>query len=543
MSNKSQTKYKQTEIGNIPEDWKVETMAQICSVVTDYVANGSFASLKFHVRYNDIPDHAVLIRLADYNKNFQGNFVYVNKEGYEYLKKSKLTGGEIIISNVGEYSGTVYRAPQLNYPMTLGPNSITLKTKYDDTFFYYWLKSIYGQQALNDIKSGSAVPKFNKTDFKKILAPCPPMQQQKQIAGFLSSLDDRIELNKKMNTALEEIGKALFNRWFVDFEFPCLLAYGERTQAAHLELMCYGYKSFGGLPAPESDKYFVYVLELENGYRYIGMTDFILKRYHEHVTGTGAKYTLQYKPVKIIHWEGLSNKQEAAAREKWLKTGFGRKWLDREEIAGRLRQAGGEMVESELGEIPKGWEIKKLCDISENIRIKIKPRAVSSESKYIGLEHFTGGSLSLENYGFSTEVSSDKWSFSIGDILFGKLRPYFKNVAVAPFEGICSTDILVIKPKDEKYLGPMLFTLFDDKFISQISNASTGTKMPRTSWNQMSEYKIVLSNIDSVLLKYYSELTLNISRQIVLLAKLNINLSKVRNVLLPRLMSGKLRVN
>lgn len=213
------TKFKQTEIGEIPENWSVSTMSNVCKVVTDYVANGSFASLKSHVRYNSTPDYAILIRLVDFNNNFKDNYVYVNKDGYEFLKKSKLIGGEIIISNVGAYSGTTFLAPVLKQPMTLGPNSIMIKTNYNDIFYYYWLKSCFGQSAINDVKSGSAVPKFNKTDFKTIKVPVPPIEEQNHIATILSLLDDRIEINKKTIKTSEEIGQALFKRWFVDFEF------------------------------------------------------------------------------------------------------------------------------------------------------------------------------------------------------------------------------------------------------------------------------------------------------------------------------------
>lgn len=209
------TKFKETDIGLIPGEWGLDNIGNIASV-TDFVANGSFASLKDHVKYSNEKDYAILIRLVDFNKNFNGDFVYVNEDGYNFLKKTKLSGGEIIISNVGEYSGTVFRVPELNYPMTLGPNSVMLKTRFSDDFYYFWLRSKFGQDSLQNIRSGSAVPKFNKTDLKKVIVPVPPIDEQKQIAEILSSLDDKIELNRKINANLENLASALFKKWFID---------------------------------------------------------------------------------------------------------------------------------------------------------------------------------------------------------------------------------------------------------------------------------------------------------------------------------------
>jgi len=80
------------------------------------------------------------------------------------------------------------------------------------------------------------------------------------------------------------------------------------------------------------------------------------------------------------------------------------------------------------------------ADCSEEIRKTIRPEDASS-TKYIGLEHIEQGSLHLNGYGVAEGVSSAKAMFSKGDILFGKLRPYFRKAVRAPFDGICSTDI------------------------------------------------------------------------------------------------------
>jgi len=185
--------------------------------VTDYVANGSFASLAENVQYKQEEDYAVLIRLVDYNNGFKDGFVYIDEHAYNFLGKSKLFGGEIIISNVGANVGTVFKAPYLKKPMSLAPNAICVKLKGNNDFYYYWFKSRIGQYSIDSLVSGSAQPKFNKTHFKSMPIPVPPIHEQDEIASILSSLDDKIAVNKKICENLEAQAQALFKHWFVDF--------------------------------------------------------------------------------------------------------------------------------------------------------------------------------------------------------------------------------------------------------------------------------------------------------------------------------------
>ena len=209
-------KYKETRIGIVPEHWEVLPIKDITEVVTDYVANGSFASLAENVTYKDEEDVAVLIRLVDYNNNFQGKFVFIDEHAYEFLGKSKLFGDEIIISNVGANVGTVFRCPKLQYKMSLAPNSIMVKFKGNDDFYFHWLRGHNGQQMLKSIVTGSAQPKFNKTNFKEMLAPVPPIEEQNKIASILNSLDEKIELNKKINNNLEQQAQAIYQQMFIE---------------------------------------------------------------------------------------------------------------------------------------------------------------------------------------------------------------------------------------------------------------------------------------------------------------------------------------
>ena len=207
-------RFKETKIGKIPERWDVLPIKEITEVVTDYVANGSFASLAENVIYRDEEDIAVLIRLVDYNNDFQGKFVFINEHAYEFLSKSKLYGNEIIISNVGANVGTVFRCPKLQYKMSLAPNAIMVKFKENDDFYFHWIRGYNGQQMLKSIITGSAQPKFNKTNFKEMVAPVPPIDEQDKIASILNSIDEKINLSKKINNNLEQQAQAIFDNMF-----------------------------------------------------------------------------------------------------------------------------------------------------------------------------------------------------------------------------------------------------------------------------------------------------------------------------------------
>lgn len=207
-------KYKDVPFGKIPINWGVARISEVTELVTDYVANGSFSSLAKNVKYKDEEDVGVLIRLVDYNNDFKGNFVFIDEHAYQFLGKTKLHGGEIIISNVGANVGTVFRCPYLPYKMSLAPNSIMVRFKENDDFYYFWLKSRAGQHMLHSIVTGSAQPKFNKTNFRKMLVPVPPKDQQNKIVSILQPLEKKIEENKKINKNLEEQAWSVFSKYY-----------------------------------------------------------------------------------------------------------------------------------------------------------------------------------------------------------------------------------------------------------------------------------------------------------------------------------------
>ena len=166
--------------------------------------------------------------------------------------------------------------------------------------------------------------------------------------------------------------------------------------------------------------------------------------------------------------------------------------------------------DSEFGNIPEGWRIIKLGDIALQRRFGVDPIDVSPNTPYIALEHMPKHSIALSDWKYAKGLASNKYKFERGDVLFGKLRPYFAKVGVAPLDGICSTDIVVVSPTFKDGFGLILCNISSSKFIDYTNARSFGTKMPRTSWTDMSKYKIIfptpkLSRIFSNLIQTYTD--------------------------------------
>lgn len=398
-------------------NWHYKPISSITETITDYVANGSFATLKENTEYVD-NSNFILIRLVDYKNNFNGEFKYITKKSYEFLDKTKLFGGEIIISNVGANAGTVFKTPYLKYKMSLGPNSILLKTKENDKFYYYWFKSIYGQFSLESIKTGSAQPKFNKTDFRKLLVPVPNILEQNRISNILNNLDKKIEVNNKIIANLEEQAQAIFKSWFVDFE-------------------------------PFQD---------------------------------------------------------------------------------------GNFVESELGMIPEGWEVKKLKEIFEFKKGR-KPKVLHEKIKDNYIPYLVKGVIDgSENPKFTNEgkiVIIDKLdTFMLmdgansGNIYYG-------------FKGALGSTFSLLETKDKKYDDILYWFLKTNEPI--IKNQNTGSAIPHA--NKSFIYSMNIAVPDNSKNDKISKVLRDFRRKIIYNNEENKKLAEIRDALLPKLMSGEIDVS
>ena len=140
---------------------------------------------------------------------------------------------------------------------------------------------------------------------------------------------------------------------------------------------------------------------------------------------------------------------------------------------------------------PNRWFETTLGECAVVVNETVSPTELG-ETPYVGLEHIGENSLALLGRGSAKNVTSTKSRFTKGDVLFGKLRPYFRKVICAPFDGICSTDIWVIRPAsgiDPRYL---FYLMASQQVVDFATQGSIGTKMPRAKWDHVSRYPVEL---------------------------------------------------
>jgi len=200
-----------------------------------------------------------------------------------------------------------------------------------------------------------------------------------------------------------------------------------------------------------------------------------------------------------------------------------------------------EFEEVDGREVPRGWGVETLDEIAENIRRPINPDQVDPDTPYIGLEHMPQRSIALCEWGSASTVESGKFAFRKNEFLFGKLRPYFHKVGIAPVDGVCSTDILIINPKNDSWASYVMCCISSNEFVEFANQGSDGTKMPRSSWSAMKKYQIVIPSKD-IIVRFNSSI-------LPLFENINANihesrtLAQIRDALLPKLMSGEIRID
>ena len=196
--------------------------------------------------------------------------------------------------------------------------------------------------------------------------------------------------------------------------------------------------------------------------------------------------------------------------------------------------------DSELGEIPRGWGVATLGAVAASPRRSLHPKEISPQTPYVGLEHMPKQSIALSDWGTSDGLASSKFQFNRGEILFGKLRPYFHKVGVAPVDGVCSTDIVVVVPRIPPWFGFVLGHTSSTEFISYTDASSTGTRMPRTSWKDMARYALVLP--PEPVAAAFTELIQSMTDRLISGIYESRTLTALRDALLPRLVSGELKI-
>ena len=199
----------------LPEGWEWCRLGDYAMKVTDYVASGSFASLKENVLITNDENYAVMVKTADFSNGFSKNLTYTDEHGYKFLENSNLYGGELILSNIGSI-GKVFIVPDLKRPMTLASNTVMVRMTHNEynKYMYYMFKSPFGQGLLMSISSGTSMLKFNKTQLKSTIIPIAPLEEQFKICDVLDKVQGVIDKRERELEDLDNLIKARFVELF-----------------------------------------------------------------------------------------------------------------------------------------------------------------------------------------------------------------------------------------------------------------------------------------------------------------------------------------
>jgi type I restriction enzyme S subunit len=395
-------------------------------------------------------------------------FNFITPEHAERLKNANVQRGDIIFTHAGNIGQVAYIPDDSKYERyVISQRQFYMRcdrSKAIPEFVVAFFKTPEGQHRLLANTSQVGVPSIAQpvTYLRTIEIPLPPLPDQRAIAHILGTLDDKIEVNRRMSETLEEMARAIFKSWFVNFDPVCAKAAVRR----------------------------------------------------EHPDWTNA----QVSRAAIVR----------ARCNVPLRPEIAELFPDR-------------LVDSELGEIPEGWEVGTLGDVAEHPRRGVQPNRVAPDTAYIALEHMPRRCIALSDWGTAEGIESNKFEFSKGEILFGKLRPYFHKVGVAPVDGVCSTDIVVVCPRTPHWFAFVLGVVSSDDFVEYTNAGSTGTKMPRTSWTEMARYNIVLSP-EALAQAFNDKVQPQVERIITAINETR-TLAALRDTLLPKLISGEIRVN
>lgn len=324
----------------------------------------------------------------------------------------------IVIGRKGAYRGVHFSAK----PFFVIDTAFYLKPKipFDIRWAYYALKNF----DINNIDSGSAIPSTSREAFYEIPVQLPPADAQRRIADVLFSYDELIENDQRRIAILEEMTRALYREWFVEFRFSG----NEKVQ----------------------------------------------------------------------------------------------------------------FVQSPLGNIPRGWEVKSLSEIAEVNRAQISPRNAPADVHYIDIASVSPGQIDVvTTYPFSDAPGRARRIVQHGDVLWSCVRPNRRSHALVLFpqpDTIASTGFAVLTARAAPYTFLYQVTT-SDEFVAYLTNNATGAAYPAVTASTFEKAKVVVPAAE--LLQRFADVTVPMAEQAHCLRQQVFNLRKTRDLLIPRLLSGE----
>lgn len=345
---------------------------------------------------------------------------FVDEELYKKWMKEEVQRGDILITSEAPFGEVFFWNSDEKIVLSQRLFDVRVKKSVCPQYVYYYMTSYPFQAELRSRASGTTVLGLKQPELLKSIICLPDYETQEKIASILSSLDDKIAVNRRICENLEAQAQALFKHWFIDF-------------------------------APFKD---------------------------------------------------------------------------------------GKFVDSELGMIPEGWKVGRLEDICAYSNEKVAVGSLNEKS-YFSTENMLPNKAGAEDASSLPQVEMTTSCMPF-DVLVSNIRPYFKKIIRVSKRCGCSTDVLCFHPNKSKYNSFLYRLLYDDSFFAYAMSGSKGTKMPRGDKSQIMRYPIVLP-IDTALVDY-SKIAEPMFELAASLKQESSRLSTLRDTLLPKLMSGQIKV-
>lgn len=201
-------------------DYEETPLEHLIEVLTDYHANGSYKILKQHVALKETEDYAWMVRSTDFEKEFKNDKRYISESAYNYLKKTPLFGGEIIMSKIGN-AGKVYLMPKVNRPCSLAMNLFLLRlnpSKANNEYVFRYLNSLSGKFQIQPMLKGAATQTITKDAVRSLKIPLPKLSTQKDMVKMFNHIEkqtrDLENIYRKKLKALDELKQSLLQKAF-----------------------------------------------------------------------------------------------------------------------------------------------------------------------------------------------------------------------------------------------------------------------------------------------------------------------------------------
>ncbi|EIX9052500.1 TPA: restriction endonuclease subunit S [Citrobacter amalonaticus] len=416
-----------------------------------------------------IGEQITLQRGFDITKKEQekGDVPVVSSGGISsYHNVAKVSGPGVILGRKGTL-GTVFFIEEDYWP-----HDTTLWVKdfkgNNPSFVYYFFKNMSKQ--LKGMDVGAANPALNRNHVHPLEITWPSSDVQKHISKILSSLDNKIKSNEKINQTLEQMAQALFKSWFIDFEpvkakIAALEAGGSQEESTLAAMTA--------ISGKEADALVVF------------------EREHPE----------QYAELK-------------ATAELFPSV----------------------MQDSEMGAIPEGWALGTLSDIAIFANGKVDVSSLTPAT-YVSTENMLENRAGISSASSLPSVNSVP-NFRRGHVLISNIRPYFKKIWLARFEGGRSADVLAFEARDSVTVEYIYNLLYQESFFDFMMLTSKGVKMPRgdkkaiMGWQCICPEKKISHAFSKAVGNYYSFIESNHAQ--------NKTLTQLRDTLLPKLLSGEI---